>query len=111
MELFATIRLSRSFQSHFVGIEDVLPKLGRPRKRLSELISKSALEPPTTKQIEARGNKVDKSWHLKLLRTPKEIFPDSTGKRVGAIALQINQVGYYLHLWRKRKVSFFAVQL
>ena len=87
-----------TFQSHFVGIEDVLPKLGRPRKRLAELISKSALEPPTPKQTEARGANVDKSWHLKLLRTPKEIFPESSGKRVGAIALEVNQVGFLASL-------------
>ena len=55
-------------------------------------MAKSALEPPTQKQIDARGPKLDKSWHLKLLRSPTRILPDVSGKNVGAIELQINQV-------------------
>jgi len=70
----------------------VVPRLGRPRKRVTELMAKSALEPPTAKQVEIRGKLVDKSWHLKVLRTPLEILPDSTGKRVGAVSLQVNEV-------------------
>jgi adrenodoxin-NADP+ reductase len=81
-----------SFQSNFTGIQEVIPTLSRPKKRLAELLAKSALEPPTQKQIEIRGNLLDKSWNLKLLRTPKEILADQTGKRVGAIALQVNRV-------------------
>ena len=55
-------------------------------------MAKSALEPPTQKQIDARGTKLDKTWHLKLLRSPTKILADESGKKVGAVELQINQV-------------------
>jgi hypothetical protein len=86
----------------------VVPRLGRPRKRLTELMAKSALEPPTAKQVEIRGKLVDKSWHLKVLRTPLEILPDSTGKRVGAVSLQVNEVPSSFFFVGQRSVHTFG---
>jgi len=88
-------------QADFTGIQDVVPKLSRPRKRLAELLAKSALEPPTQKQLDIWGNSPSKRWHLKLLRSPTEILADTSGKRVGGIALQINKVKIFsvLQIW------------
>jgi hypothetical protein len=71
-------------------------------------MAKSALEPPTAKQVEIRGKLVDKSWHLKVLRTPLEILPDSTGKRVGAVSLQVNEVPSSFFFVGQRSVHTFG---
>ena len=60
----------------FHGMQTIIPKLTRPRKRLTELLVRTALDKPTDKQIELWG-KGTKQWHLKLLRTPLEIIPNS----------------------------------
>ena len=56
-------------------VKEAVPKLVRPRKRLTELLAKTALDPPTEKQkkLWAEG---DKEWTLKLLRTPEEVLGD-----------------------------------
>ena len=76
----------------FHGMESVISKLTRPRKRLTELLVKTALDKPTEKQNElwAKGTK---QWHLKLLRTPLEIMPSSDDPQtVGKIKLGINEL-------------------
>ena len=76
----------------FHGVKTIIPQLTRPRKRLTELLVKTALDKPTDKQIElwAKGTK---QWHLKLLRTPLEIIPNSDNpKTVGKIKLGINKL-------------------
>ena len=76
----------------FHGVETIIPKLTRPRKRLTELLVKSALDKPTTKQKElwAQGTK---QWHLKLLRTPIELIPNSDIEpSVAKIKLGINKL-------------------
>merc|ERR1719266_232199 len=76
----------------FHGLQDVIPKLTRPRKRLTELLSRSVFDNPSKKQEElwAQGSK---KWHLKLLRTPIEITPNSDNSQaVGAVKLGVNEL-------------------
>ena len=75
----------------YTGLNEVIPKLVRPRKRLTDLLVKSAMEDPTEKQEEiwSRGSK---QWYLKLLRTPLEILPSNDGEHVGGIKLGINEL-------------------
>ena len=58
--------------SHFEPLRNIVKSLQRPRKRLTELLVKSALEPPTEKQVDIWDHP-DKSWRLHLLRSPLEI--------------------------------------
>ena len=79
-------------KSDFHGIQTIIPKLTRPRKRLTELLARTALDKPTEKQEElwAQGTK---RWYLKLLRTPLEIIPSSNfNESVAAIRLGVNEL-------------------
>ena len=74
----------------FRPIKELIPSLQRPRKRLTELMVKTALDDPTSKQKEL-WQSGDKEWHLNLLRSPLEILPSSSDPfAVGAIKLGIN---------------------
>ena len=74
----------------YLPIRDIVKSLQRPRKRLTELLVKSALDPPTEKQLKLWQD-ADKSWSLKLLRTPKEILSQD-GISVSGIKLAINKL-------------------
>ena len=76
--------------SDYLGLTDVIPKLLRPRKRLTELLVKSALETPNEKQ-EILWSKGSRNWFLKLLRTPMEII-SADGNTVSGIKLGINEL-------------------
>ena len=75
----------------FHGLQAVIPKLTRPRKRLTELLFRSVFENPTKKQEElwAQGSK---KWYLKLLRTPMEIIPKIGSQSGAAIKLGVNEL-------------------
>ena len=74
----------------FRPIKELIPSLQRPRKRLTELMVKTALDDPTSKQKEL-WQAGDKEWLLNLLRSPLEILPSSWDPSVvGAIKLGIN---------------------
>ena len=70
---------------------DVIKSLIRPRKRLTELLYKSAFDAPTSKQIDLWTSNPEKEWHLKLLRSPQTIHSDSNGQ-VSSISLGINEL-------------------
>ena len=77
-------------EKDFEGLREFIPKLVRPRKRLTELLVNSALGKPTEKQQEL-WSQGTKQWTLKLLRTPLEILSDSSGK-VSGVKLGINEL-------------------
>ncbi|CAH1793570.1 unnamed protein product [Owenia fusiformis] len=64
-------------------LESIIKDIPRPRKRLSELMIKTA---------KAEMTDSSKEWHLKFLRSPLEIIADNTNSRVGAIRLGINKL-------------------
>ena len=70
---------------------DVIKSLIRPRKRLTELLYKSAFDDPTSKQIDLWTSNPEKEWHLKLLRSPQTIHSDTNGQ-VSSISLGINEL-------------------
>merc|ERR1711953_41209 len=70
---------------------DVTKTLQRPRKRLTELLFKSVLDPPTQKQLDLWGSNPSKEWKLQLLRTPKEIHADLDDNVTG-LTVEINQL-------------------
>ena len=78
-------------RADFHGLREVIPRLVRPRKRLTELLVKSATEEPTKKQEELWSHG-SKQWFLKLLRTPLEIIPTCDNISVSGIKLGINEL-------------------
>lgn len=71
---------------------DVTKSLQRPRKRLTELLFKSVLDPPTQKQLDLWGSNPSKEWKLQLLRTPKEIHAEDKNDNVTGLTVEINQL-------------------
>ncbi|XP_029456455.1 NADPH:adrenodoxin oxidoreductase, mitochondrial isoform X3 [Rhinatrema bivittatum] len=77
--------------SDFEGLGDVIKDLPRPRKRLTELMVKSALEKPSEKDS-ARWASATREWGLKFLSSPTEVLPCADGTRVAGIRLAINRL-------------------
>uniref|UniRef100_A0A8C6WGR8 NADPH:adrenodoxin oxidoreductase, mitochondrial n=1 Tax=Neogobius melanostomus TaxID=47308 RepID=A0A8C6WGR8_9GOBI len=75
----------------FDGVVDALKDVARPRKRLTELMLKTALEPPSQKEQERRSS-AHRSWAFRFYRSPLEVLPDTCGERVGAIKLAVNRL-------------------
>nr|CAD7203302.1 unnamed protein product [Timema douglasi] len=69
----------------FVGVPEVIPSLARPRRRLTELLCKTALEPSVSQGT--------KSFCPLFLRTPKRFLPHSDNQEVvGGIELIVNRL-------------------
>ncbi|KAM9774070.1 NADPH:adrenodoxin oxidoreductase, mitochondrial isoform X1 [Syngnathus typhle] len=77
--------------SDFEGVPEALPGLPRPRKRLTELLLKAALELPT-KEEEERRSKASRSWGLRFFRSPVLVLPNSDGTGTAAIRLAVNKL-------------------
>uniref|UniRef100_UPI0037E99F79 NADPH:adrenodoxin oxidoreductase, mitochondrial isoform X1 n=1 Tax=Semicossyphus pulcher TaxID=241346 RepID=UPI0037E99F79 len=75
----------------FEGVTEALKDLPRPRKRLTELMVKTALEIPGEKEQERR-NKASRTWGLKFFRSPVEILSDPDRKRTAGIRLAVNRL-------------------
>ena len=86
--------IPRFHRHQFEPLRDFCSKLGRPRKRLTELMVKTALDAPSQKQLEiwGRGNQ-RKEWHLDLLKSPVEFLAsDKDPESVGAVKLVSNEM-------------------
>ncbi|XP_040291645.1 NADPH:adrenodoxin oxidoreductase, mitochondrial isoform X2 [Bufo bufo] len=77
--------------SDFQGLGDILKDLPRPRKRLTELLVKSALETPGDKEA-ARRAQCSKEWGLRFFRSPVTVLPSEDGKRAAGIRLSVTRL-------------------
>lgn len=68
-----------------------LSVLPRPRKRLTELMLKTALEIPGEKEQERR-NKASRIWSLRFFRSPVEVLADPSHSRTAGIRLAVSRV-------------------
>ncbi|XP_066470525.1 NADPH:adrenodoxin oxidoreductase, mitochondrial isoform X2 [Tiliqua scincoides] len=75
----------------FKGIGDAIKDAPRPRKRLTELMAKTALEDPG-EELAGRWASASKEWSLKFLRSPLEVLPGTDGKRVRAIRMAVTRL-------------------
>jgi len=73
----------------YLPIKDIVPTLQRPRKRLIELLVKTALD-PADKKTKARWDVAEKEWELKLFRSPVEFIAGSDGESVAGVQLAVN---------------------
>ncbi|XP_077979619.1 NADPH:adrenodoxin oxidoreductase, mitochondrial-like [Glandiceps talaboti] len=78
-------------QHDFQGLAAEVPNIPRPRKRLTELMIKTASESLTPTEVQ-KLSEATKLWNLKFLRSPLEVVPSSDGKRVAGIRLAINKL-------------------
>uniref|UniRef100_A0A8D2LCB3 NADPH:adrenodoxin oxidoreductase, mitochondrial n=1 Tax=Varanus komodoensis TaxID=61221 RepID=A0A8D2LCB3_VARKO len=64
---------------------------GVPRRRLTELLAKTALEEPD-EQVAGRWAVASQEWSLKFFRSPQEVLPTSDGKWARAIRLAVTRL-------------------
>lgn len=77
--------------SDFDGVTEALKDLPRPRKRLTELMLKTALEVPGEKEQERR-NKASRTWGFRFFRSPVEVLADTSRGRIAGIRLAVNRL-------------------
>ncbi|XP_058026704.1 NADPH:adrenodoxin oxidoreductase, mitochondrial [Ahaetulla prasina] len=75
----------------FRDLGDAIKDIPRPKKRLTELMTKTALEEPP-EEVGGRWASASKEWRLKFLRSPLEVLPTMDGKRARAIQLAVNRL-------------------
>lgn len=75
----------------FEGVAEALKDVPRPRKRLTELLVKTALEAPDEKEQERR-RKASRSWAFRFYRSPVEILTSPEGTRAAGIRLAVNRL-------------------
>ncbi|KAG7232856.1 hypothetical protein INR49_008024 [Caranx melampygus] len=68
-----------------------LSDLPRPRKRLTELMLKTALEPPGVKEQERRAQ-ASRTWGFRFFRSPLEVLAHPEGHRTAGIRLVVNRL-------------------
>ncbi|KAK3560025.1 hypothetical protein QTP86_033817 [Hemibagrus guttatus] len=68
----------------FEGIAEALKDLPRPRKRLTELMLKAV-------KVD-EGQKANKQWGFRFLRSPLKVLSDTDGKKVAGICLAVNKL-------------------
>ncbi|KAM4624430.1 NADPH:adrenodoxin oxidoreductase, mitochondrial isoform 2-T2 [Polymixia lowei] len=77
--------------TEFEGIAGTLKELPRPRKRLTELMVKTALEIPGQKE-QKRYSMASRIWGLRFFRSPLEVLPTSDLTRAAGIRLAVNRL-------------------
>ncbi|XP_042697030.2 NADPH:adrenodoxin oxidoreductase, mitochondrial isoform X2 [Chrysemys picta bellii] len=75
----------------FTGLGDVIKDVPRPRKRLTELMVKSALEKPGEKEA-GRWASATKEWGLKFRRSPLEVLSAADGKQARGIRIAVTRL-------------------
>ncbi|XP_063149253.1 NADPH:adrenodoxin oxidoreductase, mitochondrial isoform X2 [Candoia aspera] len=75
----------------FRDLGDAIKDIPRPKKRLIELMVKTALEEPP-EEVGGRWASAPKEWRLKFLRSPLEVLPTIDGKRARAIQLAVTRL-------------------
>ncbi|XP_790150.2 NADPH:adrenodoxin oxidoreductase, mitochondrial [Strongylocentrotus purpuratus] len=70
---------------HFAGLETIIPELPRPKKRITELLLKSAQSAPSS-QEKARQDAASGEWHLDFFRSPSEVLSSSPLGENGRVA-------------------------
>ncbi|NWH65005.1 ADRO protein, partial [Geococcyx californianus] len=71
----------------FTGLESAVKDAPRPRKRLTELMIKTALEKP----VEVQAT-VPREWGLKFQRSPEEVLPTADGTRARGVRLALTHL-------------------
>ncbi|KAM6377025.1 NADPH:adrenodoxin oxidoreductase, mitochondrial isoform 1-T1 [Pluvialis apricaria] len=80
----------------FTGLENAVKDAPRPRKRLTELMIKTALEKPGEKTMEAQAAVAQaaepREWGLKFQRSPQEVLPTPDGRRARGVRMALTRL-------------------
>ncbi|EDV27396.1 uncharacterized protein TRIADDRAFT_21502 [Trichoplax adhaerens] len=73
----------------FTDLNSIIPDLARPRRRLTELMMKTALSEKTAELCQQTGSQ---HWHMKFNRSPTEVLSSPNCRRVSGIRMEINKL-------------------
>ncbi|KFV04600.1 hypothetical protein N340_10244, partial [Tauraco erythrolophus] len=82
----------------FTGLENAVKDAPRPRKRLTELMIKTALEKPGQKMMEMETQAAavraaaPREWGLKFQCSPQEVLPTADGQRVRGVRMALTRL-------------------
>lgn len=75
----------------------LLTDVPRPRRRLTELLLRTATEKPGVEEA-ARQALASRAWGLRFFRSPQQVLPTPDGQRVAGIRLAITRLEVSLML-------------
>ncbi|XP_028023212.2 NADPH:adrenodoxin oxidoreductase, mitochondrial isoform X2 [Balaenoptera acutorostrata] len=75
----------------FLGLQDRIKEVPRPRKRLMELLLRAATEKPGVAEA-ARWASAPRAWGLRFLRSPQQVLPSPDGRRAAGIRLAVTRL-------------------
>nr|XP_047920169.1 NADPH:adrenodoxin oxidoreductase, mitochondrial isoform X2 [Anser cygnoides] len=73
----------------FTGLENAVKDAPRPRKRLTELMIKTALQKPGEVAAQAAAAR---QWGLKFQRSPQEVLPTADGRRARGVRMALTRL-------------------
>ncbi|EQB77284.1 NADPH:adrenodoxin oxidoreductase, mitochondrial [Camelus ferus] len=74
-----------------VGLQDRIKEVPRPRKRLTELLLRTATEKPGVEEA-ARQASASRAWGLRFFRSPKQVLPSADGRQVAGVRLAVTRL-------------------
>ncbi|XP_028339054.1 NADPH:adrenodoxin oxidoreductase, mitochondrial isoform X4 [Physeter macrocephalus] len=75
----------------FLGLQDRIKEVPRPRKRLMELLLRAATEKPEVAEV-ARRASASRAWGLRFFRSPQQVLPSPDGRRVAGVRLAVTRL-------------------
>ncbi|XP_023569672.1 NADPH:adrenodoxin oxidoreductase, mitochondrial isoform X1 [Octodon degus] len=75
----------------FLGLQDKIKEVPRPRRRLTELLLRTATEKPGVEEV-ARRASASRAWGLRFFRSPQQVLSSPDGQRVAGIRLAVTRL-------------------
>lgn len=75
----------------FLGLQDRIKEVPRPRKRLTELLHRTATEKLGAEEA-ARQASARRAWGLRFFRSPQQVLPSPDGQRAAGIRLALTRL-------------------
>lgn len=75
----------------FLGLQDRIQEVPRPRKRLTELLLRAATEQPGQEEA-ARRARASRAWGLRFFRSPEQVLPSADGRRAAGVRLAVTRL-------------------
>ncbi|KAM5273354.1 NADPH:adrenodoxin oxidoreductase, mitochondrial [Ctenodactylus gundi] len=75
----------------FLDLQDRVKEVPRPRRRLTELLLRTAVEKPGPEEA-ARRASAPRAWGLRFFRSPQQVLPSPDGQRAAAVRLAVTRL-------------------
>nr|XP_054312283.1 NADPH:adrenodoxin oxidoreductase, mitochondrial isoform X2 [Pongo pygmaeus] len=75
----------------FLGLQDKIKEVRRPRKRLTELLFRTATEKPGPEEA-VRQASASRAWGLRFFRSPQQVLPSPDGRRAAGVRLAVTRL-------------------